>query len=472
MRAIAVFAVSIIAAASAPPAALALDGALPLPPVELPSAPVELPALPPVPVPVPDVPLPLPEVDASVPLPVPGPAPGPTPGGRSEPPSTASPATRPVEKPAQASPGPAPSSAPAPARTGAAPRASGRSREGRSAERRRARRAPARRRAASRARPRLTSASPVSVMPSAAAPAPADVAESTQADAKPEGGAVSRLLGDFGDLVEVMPAAVLWSLIGIAVIALAMAGNAYRHSRRREAAEAHRAELLEDVGLLSSALLPPVPDAMERLVVSAAYRPADGPAAGGDFYDVFALDGERLGVLLGDVSGHGRDSLTQAALARYTLRTLLAAGHGPGEALARADQLLARDLPPHFVTVIAAVYDQHRDELTYAKAGHAPPIVLGMAHDPDAEESACPLGLGLGESWPEFVLELADDASVCLYTDGLEDARLEGTRLGREQVTRLLAAQDLPDATQLIADIGEYADRMSDDTAAVVLRRR
>ena len=113
-----------------------------------------------------------------------------------------------------------------------------------------------------------------------------------------------------------MPAAVLWSLIGIALIALAMAGNAYRHSRRREAAEAHRAELLEDVGLLSSALLPPVPDALERLVVSAAYRPADGPAAGGDFYDVFALGGERVGVLLGDVSGHGRDSLTQAALAR------------------------------------------------------------------------------------------------------------------------------------------------------------
>jgi phosphoserine phosphatase RsbU/P len=272
--------------------------------------------------------------------------------------------------------------------------------------------------------------------------------------------------------VDALPAAVLWAVIGIAVIALGMAGNAYWHSRRRELAEAHRAELLEDVGLLSSALLPAVPDALERLVVSAAYRPADGPAAGGDFYDVFALDGHRIGVLLGDVSGHGRDSVIQAALARYTLRTLLAAGHGPAEALARADQLLARDLAPQFVTVIAAVYDQQRDELTYAKAGHAPPIVLGMPHDPDAETPACPLGLGLGDEWPEFRLELADDASVCLYTDGLEDARLEGTRLGREQVVRLLGAQEQPDAGQLIADIGEYADRLSDDTAAVVLRRR
>jgi serine phosphatase RsbU (regulator of sigma subunit) len=238
------------------------------------------------------------------------------------------------------------------------------------------------------------------------------------------------------------------------------------------ALEAQRAELLEDVGLLCSALMPAMPDATERLVVSAAYRPADGPAAGGDFYDVFALDGDRVGVLLGDVSGHGRESLTKAALARYTLRTLLAAGHGPAETLARADRLLARDLAPHFVTVIVGIYDERRSELTYAKAGHAPPIVLGMAHDPDGEQPACPLGLGLGEAWPEFSLQLADDASVCLYTDGLEDARLQGVRLGREQVTRLLVAQGSPDAAQLIADIRAYADCMQDDTAAVVLRHR
>jgi serine phosphatase RsbU (regulator of sigma subunit) len=175
-------------------------------------------------------------------------------------------------------------------------------------------------------------------------------------------------------------------------------------------------------------------------------------------------------VLLGDVSGHGRDSVTQAALARYTLRTLLAAGHSPAAALALADRLLARDLPPQYVTVIAAIYDGRTAALTYAKAGHAPPIVLGAPHDPDAEQPACPLGLGLGESWPEFLVRLGPEVSVCLYTDGLEDARRDGTRLGREEIHRLLSAQDAPDATRLIADIGRVADRMSDDLTAVVLR--
>jgi serine phosphatase RsbU (regulator of sigma subunit) len=176
-------------------------------------------------------------------------------------------------------------------------------------------------------------------------------------------------------------------------------------------------------------------------------------------------------VLLGDVSGHGRASVTRAALARYTLRTLLAAGHSPGEALAHADRLLARELPPDFVTVIAAVYDRRTGELIYAKAGHAPPIVLGAPYDGAAEQPACPIGLGLGERWPEFRLELGDGVTVGLVTDGLEDARTGGQRLGRDQVVELLAALQTPDAAALLGAVREAADALPDDTAAVVLHR-
>jgi serine phosphatase RsbU (regulator of sigma subunit) len=187
---------------------------------------------------------------------------------------------------------------------------------------------------------------------------------------------------------------------------------------------------------------------------------------------VFTIGDERICVLLGDVSGHGRESVTQAALARYTLRTLLAAGHRPAEALARADGLLARELRPNFVTVIAGVYDPRTRELTYAKAGHAPPIVLGADHDPDAEEPVPPLGLGVGETWPEYRVELSEGVSVCFFTDGLPDAQVGDARVGRAEVARMLAAHDVPDAGRLLGDLEELADRMADDTAAVVLRRR
>jgi sigma-B regulation protein RsbU (phosphoserine phosphatase) len=281
----------------------------------------------------------------------------------------------------------------------------------------------------------------------------------------------SRVADDVGELIAALPPAILWAILGSAGLALGLAGNAYWQSRRREALEVQRAELLDDIGLLSRALLPPVPEGLDGLTMSAAYRPADGPAAGGDFYDVFSLDDERIGVLLGDVSGHGRASVTQAALARYTLRTLLAAGYAPGETLARADALLARDLSPNFVTVIAAVYHRGTDELTYAKAGHAPPIVLGTSHDPDAEQPAPPIGLRFGDEWPQYTLQLCDGATVCLFTDGLEDAKVGASRVGRDEVARLLAAHDVPDAGRLIGDLEDLADHMPDDTAAVVFSR-
>jgi serine phosphatase RsbU (regulator of sigma subunit) len=283
--------------------------------------------------------------------------------------------------------------------------------------------------------------------------------------------AASGIAGDVEEIVRAIPAAVLWALVGTATLALGLGVNAFWQSRRRTALERQRVTLLDDIGLLSSALLPPVPQGLDGLTVSAAYEPAEGPAAGGDFYDVFALDDERLGILLGDVSGHGRASVTHAALARYTLRTLLAAGHGPADALARADGLLVRELPPHFVTVIAAVYDHRTGELAYAKAGHAPPIVLGTPYDGAAERPACPIGLGLGDSWPEFRLQLLEGVTVGLVTDGLEDARTGSERLGRDEVERLLAAQEAPDAAALLGDVRELSDTRPDDTAAVVLTR-
>ena len=218
--------------------------------------------------------------------------------------------------------------------------------------------------------------------------------------------------------------------------------------------------------MLQAALLPDVPDRVGDLSVTVGYRPAQGLAAGGDFYDVFELDETRTAIILGDVSGHGRESLIHAALVRYTLRTLMGEGHPLGEVLARADRYLESDMSSNFATVIVATYDHGSAELRYAKAGHEPPLISGV--DNMDEDTACPLGLGLGDAWPEFAHRLRPDQTVCLYTDGLKEARRGGQQLGRSHIEGLLA--EGLDAPALIERVEHDADTAFDDLAAVVLK--
>ncbi len=230
-----------------------------------------------------------------------------------------------------------------------------------------------------------------------------------------------------------------------------------------------RAELLDEVGLLQAALLPAVP---ADAPVSVAYRPADGAAAGGDFYDAFTLADGRTGIILGDVSGHGRDALARTTFVRYTLRAYLEAGLEPREVLKVGAAALADHLDGGFATVTVAIHDAVTGRFVYASAGHPPPIVIG-GDEPFEAVTACsapPLGIDETTGFRQSAFTLTAGARACLHTDGVVEARVDGRLLGAGRLERAGAALP-PDAgaEDLLDAVAQMADEIPDDMAVCLV---
>lgn len=265
----------------------------------------------------------------------------------------------------------------------------------------------------------------------------------------------------------------VWILIGVlAALALALLVRVRFAAMRARGLARQRQALLEDVGLLQAALLPVLPDRLGTVGTSAAYRPADGPGAGGDFYDLFPLADGRLAVVVGDISGHGRGALPHTALVRFTLRAYLEAGLSPRNSLQVAAPVLDRQLGGLFATVVVATYDPRERVLVYACAGHPPPVIVGSR--PISPITACsspPLGAGLPTGRRQTAVSLPGRSLACFYTDGVIEANVAGELFGSARLTRTVAELG-PDgtATALLDLVAEAADERPDDMAACLLR--
>jgi hypothetical protein len=247
-----------------------------------------------------------------------------------------------------------------------------------------------------------------------------------------------------------------WSkpiILALVLIALWLAIRSRLSVKRARRLEAQRTVLAADLGALQAALVPDLGERVGDLRVSVSYRPADGPAAGGDFYDVFELAERRVGIILGDASGHGRKALGRATLTRYTLRAYVEAGMDPRDALRLAGQVLSGD-GEEFTTIVVAIHDPDAGTLTYATAGHPPPILLGepLAERPAAWASP-PIGWGVPTGRAQTTVTLANGAFACFYSDGLTEARAGAAMLGRTGLCEiLLGLGDRPTAAAGDAD--------------------
>jgi phosphoserine phosphatase RsbU/P len=164
---------------------------------------------------------------------------------------------------------------------------------------------------------------------------------------------------------------------------------------------------------------------------------------GGDFYDFFTIDGNRLVMVIGDVSGKGVPASLFMAMTRTVIRLVarqdddLAAGIGRANALLSADNDSAM-----FVTLFYGVLDLASGRLTYCNCGHNPPQVLrGDGGSEGLPLTGLPLGVLEEADYATRTVDLAPGDRLFLYTDGVTEANdAEGGEFGEARLSAALDA--------------------------------
>jgi PAS domain S-box-containing protein len=256
------------------------------------------------------------------------------------------------------------------------------------------------------------------------------------------------------------------SLLGLLADRTALA---VRQARRYE----HERGVVET---LQRSLLPPSLPLVPGFTMAARYLPAEADSrVGGDWYDVVALEGGRVAVAIGDVSGHGIRAASMMGQLRNALRAYAFDGYSPSVAASRLDRLVRQLETGWFATLAYAVIEMEGDTITLANAGHPAPLVVmpdGEARFLD-ERGGSPLGTAHSpDSFTETSYPLPPGSLLFFYTDGLVERRgtplMESLAELREVVT---AGPKEPEALcehVRAALLGEKLPR--DDVAFIAVR--
>jgi serine phosphatase RsbU (regulator of sigma subunit) len=207
--------------------------------------------------------------------------------------------------------------------------------------------------------------------------------------------------------------------------------------------------------------------------VSSWYSPAGNARAGGDWCDAVALSADAVALTIGDVAGHGESVAATAASMRAAIVTALLANHDPASILGIANDL-AYTHEEMIVTAIVGILDRRRGTLTFANAGHPPPVMAFAAgHAVLAKSPAdLPLGIFATHQAADYVIALPRHALIALYTDGVTEHDRDPIA-GEADLARACQRvydDDGANAAQRIAQLTLLDTRGTDDAAVLAVR--
>lgn len=243
--------------------------------------------------------------------------------------------------------------------------------------------------------------------------------------------------------------------------------NARLYATQREIADTLQAALLT------------VPRRMPGTDFGYLYRPAMTSAAvGGDFYDMFELEGNRVGIVIGDVSGKGVQAATLTSLVKNTIKALAYEEESPASVLSKTNAVILKATPASiFVTIMFCVLETTSGRLVYCSAGHTRGIVKRVGADTELLEVSSPIaGAFAGTKFKDGETVMEEGDLLVLFTDGVTEARRDGELFGEARLVEFVQSMEalrpkkVPQA--ILDEVLQFTGgKLSDDVAIVSVAR-
>ncbi|MBE0447677.1 MAG: SpoIIE family protein phosphatase [Actinobacteria bacterium] len=230
---------------------------------------------------------------------------------------------------------------------------------------------------------------------------------------------------------------------------LAMAISLALENSRLYTTERNIANTLQEALLI-------LPSEVEGIDIDHFYHSAtDTFRVGGDFYDLFELEHDRVGIVIGDVSGKGLQAATLTSLVKNTIKAYAYENSSPALIVSKTNDVTTKSSPAaSFITLFFGILDIGSGRLSYCSAGHLPPIVKRSGAGSAFLITRSPIiGAFAGLNYFDDVEVLAPKDILVLYTDGTTEARRDQEFFGEERLRDTVQKTVLPSAKGFPASI-------------------
>ncbi len=278
-------------------------------------------------------------------------------------------------------------------------------------------------------------------------------------------------------------------IFGLVAFVLTLVGNdkqieqrTIAHSDEDEAERDRLKASFEVARKAQDKMLPSAAPEIQGLSIAAICRPAR--ECGGDLYDFIPMSDGKLGVVVADVSGKGVPAALYMTLTKGLLVSIAEECDDPGEILCAVNKHLYEVCKRKmFVTLFFAIIDPVTKTMSFARAGHNPPVLRRQLEQATKLLQPAGIGLGLnsGKTFDRILkveqIQLQPNDALILYSDGITEAMNEWQEeYGEERLMKATAITDGMQAEEtlsaLLADVSFFLGKTApqDDQTLVVIR--